>query len=119
MPKISRPDIECERLPATLAAADVAAPIDVYTTKLGFTLAFVWGGEPPTFAGLNLGDVQIFLQKGKPEKHIASVVFAVGNADELFDYHRANGVTVVEPIADREYGIRDYMVQDNNGHYLT
>jgi catechol 2,3-dioxygenase-like lactoylglutathione lyase family enzyme len=119
MAKITRPDIECERQHPTLAVADVTATIDFYTNKLGFTRAFVWGGEPPTFAGLNLGDVQIFIQKGKPDGQAASVAFVVGNADELFDYHRGNGVTVTEPIADREYGIRDYGVLDNNGHHLS
>ncbi len=119
MTKIPRPDVECERHHPTLAVADVPATIDFHTNKLGFTRAFVWGGEPPTFAGLNLGDVQIFIQKGKPDDQVASVAFIVGNADELYDYHRANGVTVTDPIADREYGIRDYGILDNNGHHLS
>jgi catechol 2,3-dioxygenase-like lactoylglutathione lyase family enzyme len=119
MTKIPRPDIECERHHATLSVTDVPATVDFYTNKLGFTCGFVWGGEPPTFAGLNLGDVQIFIQKGKPDGQVASVAFVVGNADELHDYHRANGVTVTEPPGDREYGIRDYGVLDNNGHHLS
>ena len=28
-------------------------------------------------------------------------------------------MTVTDPIADREYGIRDYGVLDNNGHHLS
>ena len=119
MPKIPRPDIECERHHATLAVADVPATVDFYTNKLGFTLGFLWGGEPPTFAGLNLGDVQIFIRTGQPDNEVAAVTFVVGNADELFEYHRANGVTIAEPVDDREYGIRDYTVRDNNGHYLS
>ena len=52
MPKIPRPDIECERHHATLAVADVPATVDFYTNKLGFTLGFLWGGEPPTLIGV-------------------------------------------------------------------
>jgi hypothetical protein len=47
----------------------------------------------------------------------------VGDAGALYEFHRANGVDVVEEIADREYGIRDYKVKDLYGYhslgYLT
>jgi hypothetical protein len=41
----------------------IPASVDFYTKNLGFTLAFTWG-DPPTFAGMNLGKVQTFLQHG-------------------------------------------------------
>ena len=75
--------------------SDVDASIAWYTEKLGFTLGFTWGGDPPTFAGVNLGDVQIFLMQGTPNPQGCSVQFVVGNADELYEFHRANGVEVV------------------------
>ena len=48
-----------------------------------------------------------------------AVVFMVGDADALYESHRANGVEVVEEIADREYGIRDYAVKDLYGYRLV
>src|SRR3954467_3505464 len=115
----SRPSfIECEQVHAGLAVADLAAAIDFYTAKLGFWLAFTWG-EPPTFAGVNLGKVQIFLQAGTPDPKGCSVSFIVGDADQLYEFHRANGVTIVEGLADREYGIRDYGVRDLDGYHLS
>lgn len=45
--------------------------------------------------------------------------FVVGDADELFDFHAANGVEVVETIADRPWGLRDYTVRDPDGYHLT
>jgi hypothetical protein len=42
----------------------------------------------------------------------------VGNADELFEFQRANGVDVIVPPGDRDYGLRDYRVRDLHGHEL-
>ncbi len=93
------PPIDCEQHHPTLAVRDVRAAAEFYTTKLGFTLGFTYG-EPPNFAGVNLDRVQVFLQQGTPAPG-CSIYFAVGNADELFAFHQANGVEVVVPPGDR------------------
>lgn len=111
------PKIECDRYHTTLYVSDVPAAVDFYTQKLGFSPGFTWG-DPPTMAGVNLGDVQIFLQQGTPDPKGCAVNFVVGDADELFDFQRANGVEVVEPPGDRPYGLRDYTVRDLYGHLL-
>jgi catechol 2,3-dioxygenase-like lactoylglutathione lyase family enzyme len=112
------PVIECEQFHAVLAAGDIPAAVDFYTTKLGFKLGFTWG-DPPIFAGVNLGKVQMFLQKGTPDPKGCSVSFLVGDADQLYEFHRTNGVEVAVEIGDREYGIRDYGVLDLNGYHLS
>jgi catechol 2,3-dioxygenase-like lactoylglutathione lyase family enzyme len=112
------PQVECERHHASLAAADVRAATEFYTTKLGFTLGFMWG-DPPTIAGVNLGHVQIFIEQGTPSPKGCSVYFVVGDADELYEYHRSTGVEVVQPLDDRPYGFRDYIVKDLNGYHLV
>jgi catechol 2,3-dioxygenase-like lactoylglutathione lyase family enzyme len=103
---------------AGLAVADLAAAVEFYTQKLGFMLAFTWG-DPPTFAGVNLGKMQLFLQKGTPDPKGCSVYFVVGDADQLYEFHRAGGVGVAQEIGDREYAMRDYVVRDLNGYYLS
>src|SRR5947208_14061668 len=115
---MNAPDVECEKAHAGLAVADINAAVEFYTLKLGFKVGFTWG-EPPTFAGVNLGDVQVFLQKGTPDPKGCSVYFVVDDADALYDFHRASGVEVAEEIDDREYGIRDYTVRDLHGYFLT
>ena len=112
----TKPKIECERTHPGLAVRDVAAAVGYYVSRLGFELGFTWGDE---FAGVNLGDVQIFLQKGEPSPTGVSISFVVSDADELYDYHVQNGVTVAEPIADRDYGLRDYGVYDLDGYNLA
>jgi catechol 2,3-dioxygenase-like lactoylglutathione lyase family enzyme len=112
-----KPHVDCEQVHPSLAVSDIVEAAEFYTKKLGFKLAFTWG-EPPTMAGVNLGHVQIFLEKGTPSPKGLAVFFVVGNADELYEFHRANGVDVIQPPGDREYGIRDYTVHDLHGYQL-
>ncbi len=111
------PKVDCEQVHATLVVSDIPTAIEFYTTKLGFKLGFTWG-DPPTFAGVMLDRVQIFLAKGTPNPKGGSVQFDVGDADELYEFHRANGVEIAEPINDRDYGMRDYMIRDLYGYHL-
>lgn len=111
------PQIDCERLHPRLTVANIATAIGFYSNKLGFTLGFTWG-EPPSLAGLNLGNVQLFLEQGTPNPQGISVFFVVGNADELYQFQRANGVTVANPPEDRDYGLRAYSIRDADGYEL-
>ena len=117
MAPTAQPTVDCESVHPEIVMADVLAAVDFYTQKLGFAPGFTWG-EPVTFAGVNLGDARIFLSQGTPEPRGFAVRFVVGDADALYDFQRANGVEVVEPIGDREYGLRDYTVRDHAGHWL-
>jgi catechol 2,3-dioxygenase-like lactoylglutathione lyase family enzyme len=118
MAESSKPHIDCEQIHPVLAADDVAAATAFYRDKLGFLVAFTYG-DPPTMSGVNIGNVQMFLEKGPPKPEGASVYFMVGNADELFAFHKANGVEVVIEPGDREYALRDYSVRDLNGYELS
>ena len=61
----AKPQIECEQQHPSLYVRDISAAVDFYTKQLGFRLGFT-GGDPPTFAGVNLGQVQMFLEQGTP-----------------------------------------------------
>jgi uncharacterized glyoxalase superfamily protein PhnB len=112
------PVVECEQEHAALQVSDVAAAAEFYRTKLGFKVAFMMG-DPPNIAGMNLGNVQMFLELGTPSPEGCSVYFVVGNADELYEFQRASGVEIVLPPEDRFYGLRDYRVRDLNGYELS
>lgn len=112
------PLIECEKMHITLPVSDLTAAIEFYVTKLGFRMGFLWG-EPAFFAGITLGEMEIFLKEDTPAPNDGAVIFMVSDADALYEFHRANGVQVVEEIEDREYGIRDYAVKDLYGYRLV
>jgi catechol 2,3-dioxygenase-like lactoylglutathione lyase family enzyme len=111
------PQVECEKQHPALRVSDIPAAVEFYTKRLGFQLGFTWG-EPPEMAGVNLGDVQLFLERGTPSPDGCSVYFVVGNADELFEYQRANGVEILQTPGERPYGLRDYRIRDLNGYEL-
>lgn len=113
-----RPEVFCERHHPGLVVADIRTAVDFYVERLGFTPGFTWGEPVPTFAGVNLGNVQVFLELGTPSPE-GGTYFVIGNADELYEFQRAHGVDVVMEPGDREYGLRDYTVKDLHGHRLT
>ncbi|HEU0013096.1 MAG TPA: VOC family protein [Longimicrobium sp.] len=108
------PPTSCETVHPSLFVRDLAASIEFYTKKLGFTLGFSSG----EMAGVNLDRVQVFLQRVPGEVAPGYVFFVVDDVDALYEYHRANGVDVQDPPADREYGIREYELRDADGHSL-
>jgi catechol 2,3-dioxygenase-like lactoylglutathione lyase family enzyme len=89
---------------------DVRAAAEFYTKKLGFIPALT-NGDQPTFADVNPGHVQIFLHKGTTTPRGCSVYFVVGDADELYEFHRANGVEFVVAPKDQPYRLRDQTVR--------
>jgi catechol 2,3-dioxygenase-like lactoylglutathione lyase family enzyme len=114
------PPVECDQLHAGLAVIDIRTAVDFYVQKLGFVEGFLWG-DPPFFAGVNLGKTQIFLEKGQPNPSpdTGAVYFLVGDADQLYEFHQSTGVEIADEIGDREYSIRNYTVRDLYGYYLT
>jgi catechol 2,3-dioxygenase-like lactoylglutathione lyase family enzyme len=111
------PQVDCDRHHTNLSVPDVRLAADFYGAKLGFRVDFT-DGNPPDFAGVSLGRAQIFLSAGTPSPEGCSVYFVIGDADELHEVHRSNGVAIVDPPADRPYGLRDYAVQDLDGYRL-
>src|SRR5258706_9369176 len=103
MTTTAAPHVDCEQLHPGLPVGDILAAVDFYTKKLGFWVSFTWG-EPPTMAGVNLGNVQVFLEQGTPNPKGCAVYFVVGDADQLYEFQRANGVEIVAPPQDQHYG---------------
>jgi uncharacterized glyoxalase superfamily protein PhnB len=118
MTMTASPQVDCEQHHTELAVTGVFEAADFYAKKLGFCMDFT-SGEPPTMAGVSLGQAQIFLTKGTPNPEGCSVYFVVGDADELYEFQRSNGVEIVKPPEDRPYGLRDYTVRDLHGYYLN
>jgi catechol 2,3-dioxygenase-like lactoylglutathione lyase family enzyme len=82
---MTMPKIDCEHHHTGLFVSDLDAAIDFYTTKLGFCLVFKWG-EPPTFAAVNLGHAQIFLECGEPSPKGCYMYFVINDADAFYEF---------------------------------
>ncbi|MGK6353543.1 VOC family protein [Parapedobacter sp. DT-150] len=117
MAKTVPPSVICNSVNPGFTVPDIPEAILFYTEKLGFTLEFEWGA-PPHFASVSLDGVAIHLMKQENNAGGCSAYFAVEDADELYEFHKNNGVAVTEPVADRPYDMRDYQIQDPYGNYL-
>ena len=116
---MAAPSITCERYHAVLGVSDIAASIEFYTSRLGFSRDFTQG-EPPTFAGVSFGDnAQLFLELGTPNAKACGLYYVVNDADAMCERCRSAGLTIVMEPADRGYGLRDFSVRDPDGYYLT
>ncbi len=91
-----------------------------YRDVLGFEIAWTYG-DPPNFGAVRFGDAEIFLGL-QPE--LSRQVdghqhwFAVDDADALYEDHRRRSANIVEPLEDKPWGGREYVVRDPNGYRL-
>lgn len=114
---MNKPKIDCAQHFPTLEVSNVAEAIEYYTQKLGFNVGFQWG-DPVSFAAVTLGQVEIHLGEGKSHSQGASVSFLLDDADELYQFHCANGVEIIRPIENQPWGLREYTISDKYGYHL-
>ncbi len=117
-PKVHKPRFR--RSEAILAVSDVPATVRYYKDVLGFSNEWFWG-EPATFGGVSRGDVGVmFHLQPHLQPHVAGhehYIF-VRDVDALYKEHQASGALIIDPIADRPWGLREYFVRDLNGYHL-
>jgi len=110
--------------------SDVGAAIRFYTDKLGFRLVRLEpeGAPGPTsvFAVVELGEAHILLANeslyagGHLRERGAGVDIRimVQDVDAIYERCDENSVAIVHDIADRYYGLRDFIISDPNGFRL-
>ncbi len=122
-----------ELVPITveLFVPDVEASVRFYTEKLGFRLmrlerGTIDGREQATFAVVGL-ERAVFLIAHKslegtlampPGGGAVHIRIMVDDVDEVRGRAKDNGVVIALDIADRPYGLRDFIVEDPDGFRL-
>ncbi len=105
---------------AIFAVADVVSTANHYRDVLGFEIGWLWG-EPATFGCVQSGAIELFLNKQTtvaPKNEGHQHWFSVDDVDALYSLHRERGAEIIDPIADRPWGMREYVVRDLNGYHL-
>lgn len=100
-----------------LYSENVRRSIDYYTQVLEFDNKWEWD-DPPTFGGVSKDLVQLFFcekGQGHPGTWIAIMV---KNVDEYYQNIKAKGAVIRSPPADMEWGLREMLVEDPDGHVL-
>ncbi|MCP5075604.1 MAG: hypothetical protein GY947_20230 [Rhodobacteraceae bacterium] len=93
---------------------DLGKALDYYTEVMGFELSWRAGDE---IAVIRDGSVSMFLRSRKsgglgPSRTILNV----NNADRVFTTWQAVGVAIIEPIATRPWGMREFVAADPDGN---
>lgn len=107
-----------------IPVADVPASAEYYRDKLGFEITFLWN-DPPDYAVLKAGEgVSIHLSTQKKAEELKDnrpieVYIFVHDVDALYKAYQDRGVKIHTPIGDREYGMRDFDVEDPSGNLLS
>jgi hypothetical protein len=96
---------------------------------LGFHYERFWN-EPPSFCMAKREGIVIMLAQleepglkrpnhtVEPEGGAWDAYVWIGNADALYAEFKSKGVTIARDISNKEYGCRDFDVEDCNGYRL-
>jgi ribosomal protein S18 acetylase RimI-like enzyme/catechol 2,3-dioxygenase-like lactoylglutathione lyase family enzyme len=100
-----------------LYSENVRRSIDYYTQVLQFDSKWEWS-DPPTFGGVSKELVQLFFcekGQGNPGTWLAIMV---KNVDDYYQHIKANGAIIRSAPDDKEWGLREMLVEDPDGHIL-
>ena len=103
-----------------IPVSDMDRSIAYYQDALGFRLA--WRTANGSLAAMASGDIEVVLLvpwSGASEPPAQSAYVYVEDPDALCAEYQQAGADVVEPVASRAYGMRDFVVRDPDGHRFT
>ena len=112
--------MKIESVSPILSVTDLARSIDFYRHTLGFDLAWAWG-ESSDIAAICRDGIEITLTQraGAKPAGAAHIYLGVSGIDDYYAALVAAGVTIVVPIGDRPYGMRDFRIADPSGNELS
>lgn len=103
-----------------LPVSDLGRSIAYYEEALGFRLA--WRTADGSLAALASGWIEMLLLVPWPERArppAQSAYVYVEDPDALCAEYLEAGADVIDQVASRQYGMRDFTVQDPDGHRFT
>jgi catechol 2,3-dioxygenase-like lactoylglutathione lyase family enzyme len=116
--------MEISRVVAQLRTTDLAQSISFYTQRMGLTLAFQ---HQDFYAGIRAGD-QVFHLKLADERDPSieyvehgdhfHLYLETGDVTAAAEELRRNGVRIVKDVHDTEWGTRECVILDDQGHTL-
>lgn len=112
--------MKIESISPILSVDHLAESMDFYRNVLGFDLAWSWG-DPADMAAVCRDGVEIALTQragGKPAG-AAHFHLRVSGIDDYYETLVGLGVTIIVPIGDRPYGMRDFRIADPSGNELS
>jgi len=111
--------IRLGRIAAEIGVTDMARAIAFYRDVFGFEAVFA-NGEPVVFTILekDAAELHLMLSPGYrgPDFNVAHIY--VDDVDTLYQSCRDAGVSIVRTIADKDYGMRAFVLADPDGNRI-
>ena len=95
-----------------LPVRDLAESQRYFREVLGFEVAWTRGDH---FSAVQAGKTEIFLCQAE-QVPSATICVLVDDAESLFAVYRERGARIVEALATKPWGVREFTVEDPNGH---
>jgi|SRR5580698_6141097 catechol 2,3-dioxygenase-like lactoylglutathione lyase family enzyme len=114
---------------AHLYVRDLKSSIDFFTTKLGFTLDFIYG-DPPFYAqvsrdsahfALRHMDEPVFVGDIRQREDLLSASITLAAAAEiqqLFLTYQAAGVPIAQPLRTEPWQAQTFVIKDPDGNLI-
>lgn len=109
------------RVRCVLAVQDLAASVEYYTRVLGTTIDFTAPGWAFLSRGsfrLMLGECTDALPARETGDHSYFVYVTVEGIDELYGELMGNGATLIQKLATKPWGMREFGVCTPDGHRI-
>lgn len=95
-----------------------------FTDVLGFTVDGTWGpepGGPATWCALSNGPARLMYTVGgdEPPAMTGRLYFYPDDVDRYHEQVVARGANTLGPPTDREYGMREFSLEDPNGYLMS
>src|SRR6186713_64952 len=103
-----------------LAVNDILETVSYWYDVLGFPDKWTWG-EPPEHGGVSWQGtfIQFSQNPGLASVSKGNAIFIrVRQLEALYEFHQNKNAVIVEPLANKPWGIAGYTVQDINGYYI-
>lgn len=111
--------IKLGRVAAEIGVTDMARAVAFYRAVLGFEAVFA-NGSPVLFTILEKDEAELHLMLAPgyrgPDFNVAHVY--VDNADALYQRCLGLGIAIIRTIADKDYGMRAFVIADPDGNRI-
>ncbi len=113
-----------------LFVSDINAACDFYVGRLGFDVAFRYGGDPPFYAEIRRDGVQLALRladesdrqpprERRKEQELLSATILVNDPRLLFEDYEAAGATFHKRLVTEPWGKQGFIVEDPDGNLVS
>jgi catechol 2,3-dioxygenase-like lactoylglutathione lyase family enzyme len=114
---------------AHLYVRDINASTDFFTTRLGFSIDFVYG-DPPFYGQVSRDNARLalrhmdepfFAEDIRQREGLLSASITLGSADEieqLFLTYQDKDVPMAQPLRNEPWGAKTFIVNDPDGNLI-